>query len=104
MEIVRVENGKVIVETDRGIRVRVISVNDGAVFADINPATGKVLITTSKGLVELWSTNGTFMRRVYCSFPGAQMARWTGNNDVVVQLSNGKTAICRETGGVLRLF
>lgn len=103
MEIVRIENGKVIVETDRGIRARVICVSGGAVFADINPATGKILITNSTGLVELWSTGGTCLRRVYCNHPGAQMARWAGN-DVLVQLSNGKHAMCRENGCILRIF
>lgn len=101
MEIVKVENGKVIVDTERGVRLRVIGTANDAVFADINPATGKILVTSSKGFVDLWNKDGIFFRKVYCSSPAAQMARWVGD-DVMIQLSNGKTSIYRETGCWLR--
>lgn len=72
-----------------------------AIFVDYNPNLNLLVVTTERGTIGLYDTNGG--QRSGFSVTDAVMARWQGD-DILVQLKNGSAILYNRYGGKLRYF
>lgn len=100
--IYRVQNGSVYTLNQYGGQVKAPfypKQGGNAIFVDHNPQSDKLLVTTEKGIIAQYNTNGGQISSF--SVTDAVMARWEGN-DIVVQLKNGSCILYNRHGGKIR--
>ena len=86
------------IRKDNGYLIRTIG-NGDAVDADFNSDQTLVIITTSKGKVEIRKDNGYLVRTI--GNGDAVSARWNGS-DVAIRTTKGKTELRKDNGYLIR--
>ena len=100
--IYKVQNGSVYTLNQYGGQVRAPfhpSAGGDAIFVDYNPNLDRLVVTTERGTIGIYDTNGG--QRSSFSVTDAIMARWQGD-DIFVQLKNGSCFLYNRYGGKLR--
>lgn len=100
--IYKVQNGSVHTLNQYGGQARAPfhpSSGGDAIFVDYNPDSDRLVVTTERGTIGIYDTNGG--QRSSFSVTDAAMARWQGD-DILVQLKNGSSILYNKSGGKLR--
>lgn len=100
--IYKVQNGLVYILNRFGGQVRAPfhpSAGGDAIFVDYNPNMDRLLVTTERGTIGIYDTNGG--QRSSFGVTDAMMARWQGD-DIYVQLKNGRSFLYNKYGGKLK--
>lgn len=100
--IYKVQNGSIHVLSPYGGQVRAPfhpSAGGDAIFVDYNPNLDRLVVTTERGTIGIYDTNGG--QRSSFSVTDAIMARWQGD-DIFVQLKNGSAILYNKCGGKIR--
>lgn len=98
--IVKVQNGEVVVCNQSGGRLWSFRPSSGgkAVFVDVHPVNGKMLVTTESGKVIICNENGCWIT----SFEGGRskivLARWQGD-EIFSQNADGSCVLRYSSGG-----
>ena len=75
------------------------SAGGDAIFVDYNPNMDRLVVTTERGTIGIYDTNGG--QRSSFSVPNAILARWQGD-DIFIQLKNGSCFLYNRYGAKLR--
>lgn len=101
----KVVDGKVAICTEIGTTSYTIYPCEGqAIFVDLHPKDGRVLITTDTGMVLIYGSNGggcSVRFRSYTYDKKIVLARWQGN-DIFTQNSDGSCILRSGIGTEIR--
>lgn len=102
--IYKVQNGSVYTLNRYGGQARAPfrpSAGGDAIFVDYNPSLDLLVVTTERGTIGLYDTNGG--QRSSFSATDAVMARWQGN-DILITYKNGSCILHSRYGNKIRWF
>lgn len=94
--VVKLNGEKVEVCNDHG-GIRCTIVYSDAIDCDLDRAEKRVVVTLKNGQVRVYSSTGGQLCAIVYS--NAVSARWTGDGNIAVRKSNGRTEIYGATGG-----
>lgn len=102
--IAKIKNGSVVVCNTYGGEIFSFRLGTGgdAIYADINPKDGRILVTSKSGTYSICTESGGAIATFNgSSYNPIVMATWMGD-DILVRLSNGQCEVRNSSGGVIR--
>lgn len=96
----KVSNGEVVICNQFGGRISSFRPQSGgaAVFVDVHPSNGKMLVTTDSGKVIICNDNGGWISSFDGNGKKIVLARWQGD-DIFTQNSDGSCVLRYNNGG-----